>query len=419
MRKTNADYFKHVSNLRNDRKIKALRSKYSHLGYCIYMYMMEALAESDGFMMDFSENEREFIAGDFMVSVEDLETITDYCIKIGLFQITEDGFIFSQNLTNSFEDLVNEREKKSVSGKKGAETRWVKNDGTAIKNDGTAIKNDGGAIKNDGGAIQKTQKTEKKIANKSRVDKSRVEKKIKTDVFTKKDFFESVSQSGFSEKEKTETGQDTQTETPQPANDPSKTTPEEVKAAWDVTAAGYMLPKAPNVTKESKLEKALNEFCNTPNSAENLKRIFSKVRTSEFLQGKNSSNWVITFHWLFADPDHWQNVMEGKYDPIRLQQMQAYMAKEAEERRKEQRKQAEKVALEEQRQQEARKDFEERRKHDPNMITYPEYTQMTGNGDYAAYMAAKERKSEIEQETGRSFTWQEFVKLETEQEAAK
>jgi len=93
--KNNLEYFSHDKDMRNDLRIKALRRKYSHKGYSIYVMMLEHLANCDYLQYEWSELSIELLTPDFDVDSADLVEIIDYCIKLKLFEI-ELGWIFSQ-----------------------------------------------------------------------------------------------------------------------------------------------------------------------------------------------------------------------------------------------------------------------------------------------------------------------------------
>lgn len=107
-KKNNADYFSHESEMRNDVKIKALRRKFSHTGYAVWNYLLEVLTDAEGFSIRWEELDIELYAADFDLDVTELVDIVNYCIKLGLLQISN-GMLFCSNLTSSFEGLMNKR----------------------------------------------------------------------------------------------------------------------------------------------------------------------------------------------------------------------------------------------------------------------------------------------------------------------
>ena len=80
--KNNADYFSHDADMRNDVKIKALRRKFSHVGYAVWCYLLEVLTDSDFFEIEYNELNTELLSADFDISTNEFKEIIDYCIKI-------------------------------------------------------------------------------------------------------------------------------------------------------------------------------------------------------------------------------------------------------------------------------------------------------------------------------------------------
>lgn len=107
-KKNNADYFSHESEMRNDVKIKALRRKFSHTGYAVWNYLLEVLTNADSFSIKWEELDIELYAADFDLDTSELIEIVNYCMKLGLLQLT-DGMLHCENLTSSFESLMNKR----------------------------------------------------------------------------------------------------------------------------------------------------------------------------------------------------------------------------------------------------------------------------------------------------------------------
>lgn len=103
--KHNADYFSHDVMMRDDPKIKALRRKYSHIGYSIWNMMLELLTSKEYFEYEWSDLNIELLAPDFDIDAEDLDEIIQYCIKLGLLQITN-GYIHCEKLTFRLEETL-------------------------------------------------------------------------------------------------------------------------------------------------------------------------------------------------------------------------------------------------------------------------------------------------------------------------
>lgn len=97
-KRCNADYFSHDVHMRNDIKIKAVRRKYGHIGYSIWVMLLEHLGNCDYFEYQWNELNIELLTPDFDVESEELTEIVNYFIKLDLIQFTN-GFIHCENLT--------------------------------------------------------------------------------------------------------------------------------------------------------------------------------------------------------------------------------------------------------------------------------------------------------------------------------
>lgn len=95
--KNYCDYFPHDRDMRNHRKIKAIRTKFGIEGYAIWSMLLEYLTGIDGNVFEYSESEFELIGGDFGVSVETIRLVVDYCLKLELLFLKE-GFVNSESL---------------------------------------------------------------------------------------------------------------------------------------------------------------------------------------------------------------------------------------------------------------------------------------------------------------------------------
>ena len=137
-KKNNAEYYTHDADMRNDIKVKALRRKFSHMGYAVWNYLLETLTDNDYFEITWDEINIELLAADYDVSVEELTEIVAYCVKIGLLQL-ENDVLRSDALQNRFNELLDNRVKKSEAGKKGMAKRWGKKDNIVIKSDNSVI----------------------------------------------------------------------------------------------------------------------------------------------------------------------------------------------------------------------------------------------------------------------------------------
>lgn len=108
--KNNADYFSHDNDMRDDERIKAVRRKFSHLGYSTWNMLLERLCRAENFKVEYNEDNLDIMAGDFSIEPEQLKEIIDYLIKLKLI-IQEGEIIFSQTMINRFEGLFRKRKR--------------------------------------------------------------------------------------------------------------------------------------------------------------------------------------------------------------------------------------------------------------------------------------------------------------------
>jgi hypothetical protein len=90
-----------------------------------------------------------------------------------------------------------------------------------------------------------------------------------------------------------------------------RSTPEELKEAWNKAAESSKLPKVVELSgfrrdkcRARLAERPLNEWEN----------IFSLMAKSPFLNGKNDRQWRASFDWITANDNNGVKVLEGKYD---------------------------------------------------------------------------------------------------------
>ena len=75
--KNYCDYFPHDRDMRNHRKVKAIRTKYGVVGYAIWSMTLEYLTGIDGNVLEYSDVEFELMAGDFGVSATETPLLTE------------------------------------------------------------------------------------------------------------------------------------------------------------------------------------------------------------------------------------------------------------------------------------------------------------------------------------------------------
>lgn len=98
-KRCNADYFSHDVHMRNDIKIRAVRKKYGHVGYSIWIMLLEHLGNCDYFEYEWNDLNIELLTPDFDIESEELTDMVNYFIKLDLIQF-KNGFIHCQNLTD-------------------------------------------------------------------------------------------------------------------------------------------------------------------------------------------------------------------------------------------------------------------------------------------------------------------------------
>lgn len=106
--KTNADYFSHDNDMRNDRRILALRNRYSFDGYGVWCMLLEVLTDAEYFALDWDDLNQELIAAEFRIDQEKLTEIVAYCCKLQLVRV-DDGKLLCDKLIDRFDGLVARR----------------------------------------------------------------------------------------------------------------------------------------------------------------------------------------------------------------------------------------------------------------------------------------------------------------------
>lgn len=106
--KNYCDYFSHDRDMRNHKKIKAIRTKFGITGYGIWCMVLEYLTGNDGNVIEFSDLEIELMSGDFGVSVTEIRNVLNYCVKLELL-FQKDGFINSESLDERLKSVYEKR----------------------------------------------------------------------------------------------------------------------------------------------------------------------------------------------------------------------------------------------------------------------------------------------------------------------
>jgi hypothetical protein len=107
-KKNYCDYFPHDRDMRNHRKVKAIRTKFGPIGYAIWSMTLEYLTGINGNEFEYSDVEFELMAGDFGVSAPEIQQMVDYCIKLDMLFLN-DGFIHSESLDERLKPVYEKR----------------------------------------------------------------------------------------------------------------------------------------------------------------------------------------------------------------------------------------------------------------------------------------------------------------------
>jgi hypothetical protein len=107
--KENADYHTHDKDMRNDLKIKALRTKWGYEGYAIYNMMLEVLTDSAGFKHEWNDLNIELLSADF--GTTNLAEIISYCTDILKLFTIDNGYIYSSRHRERMAPLLSKRKR--------------------------------------------------------------------------------------------------------------------------------------------------------------------------------------------------------------------------------------------------------------------------------------------------------------------
>lgn len=261
--KNNAEYFSHDADMRNDVKVKALRRNFSHKGYAVWCFILETLTDTDFFELDFDEVNKELLAADFDITVDELDEIVNYCLKINLLQMTDENRLFSAAHQRRFSGLITKRERdrerlsRLMAKKNGSEKDVI-----------TAENGKSGGYRCDN--------------TDSKVKESKIEES----------------------KEKESKGKKNRIYPYQGIAD-----------LWNSVCVS--LPKVQKLSeaRRQKIKCRCDEWGKTPDVwMQTAEDIFRRIQASDFLKGSNSHQWVATFDWLFENDKNWVKVYEGNYD---------------------------------------------------------------------------------------------------------
>ncbi|MDP2338041.1 MAG: DUF4373 domain-containing protein [Bacteroidota bacterium] len=107
-KKTNASYFSHDTDMRNDLKIKAIRRKFGHTGYSVWNMLLEIITDSDNLELEYNDNQIELISADLDIETTELKAVIEYCIQLKLI-VCDNGYLFSNTLKKRLEGMFQKR----------------------------------------------------------------------------------------------------------------------------------------------------------------------------------------------------------------------------------------------------------------------------------------------------------------------
>ena len=259
--KNNAEYFSHDADMRNDVKVKALRRKFQHTGYAVWCFILESLTDGECFEIDYSELNREFLAADFEISVEELERIVSYCCRIGLLQLTEDNRLYSEAHQRRFASLIEKRkqDRERLARLMNRRQKCKNEDNEAETSDNDSCHGD----------------NLYSIVNNNREKESKGKK--------------------------------------------NRIYPYQgIADLWNEVCVSLPRLKTLSDNRRKKIKCRLDEFKaeTEEQMLEAARSLFERVQASDFLTGRqpNKTGWTATFDWLFDNGSNWVKVQEGNYD---------------------------------------------------------------------------------------------------------
>lgn len=264
--KNNAEYFSHDADMRNDVKVKALRRNFSHKGYAVWCFILETLTDTDFFELDFDEVNKELLASDFDITVDELDEIVNYCLKINLLQMTDEHLLFSAAHQRRFSGLITKRERdrerlsRLLAKKNGSEKDVI-----------TAENGKSGGSRGDN--------TDSKVKE-SKIEESKVKesKGKKNRIYP----YQGIAD------------------------------------LWNEVCVSLPRLKTLSDNRRKKIKCRLDEFKaeTEEQMLEAARSLFERVQASDFLTGRqpNKTGWTATFDWIFENGSNWIKVQEGNYD---------------------------------------------------------------------------------------------------------
>lgn len=174
--KNNLTYFSHDCDMRNDIKIKALRRKFGHKGYSVYVMMLEHLGNCEYLQYEWNDLSIELLTPDFDIDGDDLKEIINYCVFLKLFEV-EEGIIFNKKFYDRNQDVLNKRKGFNLNNSPLSVLIQNKLTHNSVNSELTTINSN--LIHKEKNSKVKKSKEEESIENKSKINQS-IEEQIKS-----------------------------------------------------------------------------------------------------------------------------------------------------------------------------------------------------------------------------------------------
>ena len=105
----NADYYTHCASLRNDRRVKAIRTAHGAAGYGIFVMLLEVLTDADNTTLAVDGMELELLAGDFGVTSDEINSVILFAQKVGYFATDASGMLICSDLNEWLAPVFDKR----------------------------------------------------------------------------------------------------------------------------------------------------------------------------------------------------------------------------------------------------------------------------------------------------------------------
>ena len=138
-----ANWFRHDADARHDARIIKLRAEFGYEAYGLYWGIVEMMTDAENCAIDHDINVLQVGLGICLANARLLlEQTIETCLELGLFQLTENGLLYSASLRSRLQKYNQIRRKRAESGKKGGEAKALANATVLLKqNAGNKNKN--------------------------------------------------------------------------------------------------------------------------------------------------------------------------------------------------------------------------------------------------------------------------------------